>query len=248
MAMSLDSARDESSDRDAASPGVIGARILVVEDEEAIADFIERGLRAEGYVVESAYDGLDGERLALSGDFDLVLLDLMLPGRDGLEVIKSIRANRGTLPVIMLTARGEIADRVTGLDAGANDYLAKPFAFEELSARVRAHLRVPPQAESTILRAADIELDLVSRKVRRAGREITLTATEFDLLTYFVRHPNQVLSRDLLLSEVWKMSFHPGTNLVDVYVGYVRRKLSRCGEPVPIQTLRAAGYRLIEND
>jgi DNA-binding response OmpR family regulator len=219
-------------------------RILVVEDEAGIADFVQRGLAAEGHRVEVASDGLDGERRALTSDVDLVILDRVLPGRDGLEVLKGIRAAKPALPVIMLTARGEVADRVAGLDAGATDYVVKPFAFDELAARVRAHLRSPAQPTPTRLEAAGIVVDLLSREVTRGGAAIALSAKEFELLVHFLRHPNQVLSRAQLLNGVWGYDFDPGTNIVEVYVGYLRRKLAVTGIPAPIETVRSMGYRL----
>lgn len=229
----------------AAGPVASGpVRILVVEDEAGIADFVQRGLTAEGHQVEVAADGLTGERRALAADVDLVILDRLLPGRDGVEVLRGIRAAKPALPVIMLTALGEVADRVGGLDAGATDYLVKPFAFAELAARVRAHLRAPAQSSPTTLEAAGIRADLLSREATRDGMAITLSAKEFELLTYFLRHPNQVLSREQLLSAVWGYDFDPQTNVVEVYVSYLRRKLARSGTPAPIDTLRSMGYRL----
>lgn len=221
-------------------------RILVVEDERGIADFVQRALRSQGHAVQAATDGLEGERLAVSGDVDLVILDRMLPGRDGMEVLRGIRAAKPALPVIMLTARGEIADRVEGLDAGATDYVAKPFSVEELLARVRAHLRAPSQTETTRLAAAGIEADLLSREVTRDGHPVRLSAKEFELLVYFLRHPNQVVSREQILSGVWGYDFDPGTNIVEVYVGYLRRKLVLPDAPAPIDTIRFVGYRLTE--
>src|SRR4051812_16874665 len=218
-------------------------RLLVVEDELPIADFVRRGLEAEGYAVEHASDGVEGERLALAGDPDLVILDVMLPGRDGLSVLEGIRRAKPALPVILLTARGAVEDRVAGLDTGANDYMTKPFSFEELTARVRAHLRAPLQGESTVLEAAGVRLDLLSRRVRRDGSAMELTAREFELLAYFMRHPNQVLSREQILNAVWGYDFDPGTNVVEVYVGYLRRKLALPGGPAPIETVRSVGYR-----
>lgn len=220
-------------------------RILVIEDEHGIADFVERALRSQGHTVSVASDGLEGERLALTSDVDLVILDGRLPGRDGLDVVRGIRSAKHALPVIMLTARGEVADRVAGLDAGATDYLAKPFAIEELLARVRAHLRPPAQWEPSKLGAGDIVLDLLTRAVTRQEREVRLSAREFDLLAYFLRHPNQVLSRGQLLSAVWRYDHDPQTNLVEVYVGYLRRKLWIEGSPEPIETVRSVGYRLV---
>jgi DNA-binding response OmpR family regulator len=221
-------------------------RILLVEDERGIADFVERALRAQGHAVEVAADGVDGGLRAVGSDLDLVILDVMLPGRDGFEVLDEIRTVKPALPVIMLTARGEVADKVAGLDAGATDYMTKPFSVEELLARVRVHLRTPVQAETTRLRVADIELDMLRRTVSRDGSAVHLSAKEFDLLAYFMRHPGQVLSREQILNGVWDYSHDPGTNIVEVYVGYLRRKLALGDRPVPIQTVRSAGYRLVD--
>jgi DNA-binding response OmpR family regulator len=220
-------------------------RILVIEDEPAIADFLARGLDAEGYAVTCAGDGVEGERLAVAEDVDMVILDLVLPGRPGLEVLRGVRAAKPHLPVLVLSARGEVEDRVAGLDLGANDYMVKPFSFEELTARVRAHLRRPGQREATRLEGAGIELDLLARTVRRDGAGVELSPREFDLLAYFLRHPNQVLSREQLLSGVWGYDFDPGTNVVEVYVGYLRRKLAAADGPAPIQTVRSVGYKLV---
>jgi len=221
-------------------------RILLVEDERGIADFVERALRAQGHDVEVATDGLDGARRALSGDRDLVILDVMLPRRSGLDVLREIRRTEPALPVIMLTARAQVADKVEGLDAGATDYITKPFSVEELLARVRAHLRTPAQVAATRLDAAGIEMDLLRRAVSREGAPIQLSAKEFDLLAYFVQQPGIVLSREQILTAVWGYDHDPGTNIVDVYVGYLRRKLARAGDPAPIETVRSVGYRLRE--
>jgi DNA-binding response OmpR family regulator len=219
-------------------------RILVVEDEEAIADFLQRGLQAEGHVVGCALDGADGERRAVQEDVDLVILDIMLPGRDGFDVLRSIRRAKPALPVIMLSARAEVEARVAGLDRGATDYVTKPFSFEELAARVRAHLRAPHQPDATALTAGGIRLDLLTRRVERDGEPIHLSAKEFELLAYFLRHPGQALSRQQILSAVWGYDFDPGTNVVEVYIRYLRRKLELPGRPAPIETIRSVGYRL----
>jgi DNA-binding response OmpR family regulator len=221
-------------------------RILLVEDERGIADFVERALRAQGHAVEVAADGVEGGHRAVGSDLDLVILDVMLPGRSGLEILRDIRTVKPALPVIMLTARAEVADKVAGLDAGATDYMTKPFSVEELLARVRAHLRTPVQAETTRLSVAGIELDLLRRAVSRDGSPMHLSAKEFDLLAYFMRHPGQVLSREQILNGVWDYNHDPGTNIVEVYVGYLRRKLALADRPVPIQTVRSAGYRLVD--
>lgn len=219
-------------------------RIVVIEDEPAIADFIQRGLRAEGYAVQVATDGESGRTAALAPDVALVVLDRMLPALDGLEVLRALRAARPALPVIVLTARSSLADRVEGLDAGATDYLGKPFAFEELAARVRAHLRHAPDV--TRLVAAGIEMDLLARTVLSNAVEVHLSAKEFDLLAHFLRNPGRIVSREELLRGVWGYQHEPGTNIVDVYVGYLRRKLALGGDPSPIATVRAVGYRLLD--
>jgi DNA-binding response OmpR family regulator len=218
-------------------------KILLVEDEAAIADFVVRALQGEGYTVEQTADGTTGERLALDRDFDLVILDIALPGRTGLDILGGVRTVRPVLPVILLTARSQLSDKIAGLDAGATDYVTKPFSVEELLARVRAHLRLPAQAETTRLSVAGVDVDLVRRIASRDGTDLQLSATEFDLLVYFMRHPGEVLAREQILSAVW--GYDPGTNIVDVYVGYVRRKLAAAGGPAPIETIRAAGYRLV---
>lgn len=219
-------------------------RILVVEDEPAIAEFVGRALGAHGHRVEMTGDGLEAERRVLSTDFDLVVLDRMLPTRDGMEVLRRIRAAKPTLPVIVLTALGELRHKVEGLDAGATDYMTKPFSVEELLARVRAHLRGPAQVEASRLAVAGIEVDLLSREVTREGRPVRLSAREFELLSYLMRHPNQALSREQLLDGVWGYDFEPQTNVVELYIGYLRRKLALPDRPAPIDTVRSVGYRL----
>jgi DNA-binding response OmpR family regulator len=223
---------------------ISAARVLLVEDEPGIVDFVRRGLEAEGFVVEAALDGAEGERLALRGGFDAIVLDLMLPGRAGLEILASVRRATPNVPVIVLTARADIEDRVQGLDAGAVDYLVKPFSLAELVARVRAQLRILAQASASVLRGEDIEVNLLTRGVRRGGRTVRLSTTEFELLVYLLRHHGQVISREELLSSVWGYEHDPATNVVDVYVGYLRRKLGRPEDPAPIFTVRAVGYRL----
>jgi DNA-binding response OmpR family regulator len=233
-----------ASDADDGRRADVGARILLIEDEPGIVDFVRRGLEAAGFSVEAAIDGIEGERLALRDSFDAIVLDLMLPGRSGMDILASVRRARPAVPVIVLTARGEIEDRVGGLDAGAVDYLVKPFSVTELVARVRAQLRVVAQASTSILRGADLEVNLLSRKVRRDGRLIQLSTTEFELLVYLLRHHGQVLTREQILSSVWGYEHDPATNVVDVYIGYLRRKLGRPENPAPIFTVRAVGYRL----
>jgi DNA-binding response OmpR family regulator len=219
-------------------------RILLVEDEVAIADFVIRALRADGHVVEHATDGVEGERRAVAGAVDLAILDISLPGRDGLQVLAAVRRAKPGLPVVMLTARSEVADKVAGLNAGATDYVTKPFSVEELLARVRAHLRPPHQGETTQLSASGIDVDLLRRSVVRDGTQVALSAKEFELLAYFMRHAGQVLSREQILGAVWGYDHDPGTNIVEVYVGYLRRKLNVADEAAPIETVRSVGYRL----
>jgi DNA-binding response OmpR family regulator len=220
------------------------AKVLVIEDEPGIVDFLRRGLEAQGFLVEAALDGDAGERLALDGSFDAIVLDLMLPGRSGLEILAAVRRAMPSLPVIVLTARGEIEDRVEGLEAGAVDYLVKPFSMAELVARVRAQLRVVAHASASSLSAEGIEVDLLTRRVRYDGTQVALSTTEFELLVFLMRHHGQVVSREQILSTVWGYQHDPATNVVDVYVGYLRRKLGGAGSPAPIFTVRAVGYRL----
>jgi DNA-binding response OmpR family regulator len=215
-------------------------KLLLVEDEERVASFLVKGLRAHGYGVEWVGTGCEALRRAVDADISLVILDLGLPDLDGLEVLESLRERGGTVPVLVLSARGRVHDRVKGLDLGADDYLAKPFAFEELLARIRANLRPRADAGPGVLRIGGISVDQLRREVTVDGRTFSLSAREFALLKAFAGHPSQVLSRPELLSMAWGMDFDPGTNLVDVYVGYLRRKL---GEPF-IETVRGAGYRL----
>jgi two-component system copper resistance phosphate regulon response regulator CusR len=218
--------------------------ILLIEDEPGIVDFVRRGMEAQGLRVHAEHDGAEGERRALSDSFDAVVLDLMLPTRGGMEVLAALRAAKPSMPVIVLTARGDVEDRVAGLDAGAVDYLVKPFSLAELLARVRAQLRIAAQGSTATLRAEDIEVDLLSRRVSRAGEPVQLSTTEFELLVYMLRHRGRVLSREQILGAVWGYEHDPATNIVDVYVGYLRRKLRRRDSPAPIHTVRAVGYRL----
>jgi DNA-binding response OmpR family regulator len=220
------------------------ARVLVIEDEPGILDFVSRGLEAEGFTVVGATDGGEGERLALGEGFDTVVLDLMLPTRSGMEILASLRQLRPSMPVLVLTARGDVEDRIAGLEAGAVDYLVKPFSLAELIARVRAQLRVFAQASSNTLSADGIELDLLTRRVRHDGVTVALSSTEFELLAHLLRHRGRVLSREQLLSSVWGYQHDPMTNVVDVYVGYLRRKLGTHERPAPIHTVRGVGYRL----
>jgi DNA-binding response OmpR family regulator len=219
-------------------------RILVVEDEHTLADFIARTLSADGHNVVVAHDGPGGERAALSDEVDLVLLDVVLPGCSGLDVLRTVRSRKPGLPVILLSARDDVGDKVEGLDLGADDYVTKPFWLEELRARVRAQLRGPRQTRSSVLEVGDLRVDLTTRQVTHAGHEIALTAREYALLVYLLRHPDQVLSREQLLHAVWGLDFDPRTKVLDVYVGYLRRKLAVAGRTAPIETVRQVGYRL----
>jgi DNA-binding response OmpR family regulator len=215
-------------------------RILIAEDEERIVSFLEKGLRASGYTTMAVETGPDALALARDDSFDLLVLDLGLPGIDGHEVLRRLRARGERLPVIVLTARASVEDTVQGLEGGADDYVTKPFRFEELLARIRLRLREEPAAETTVLRAGRVNLDLHSRRASVDDRVVELTAREFALLETFLRHPGQVLSREQLLSHVWGYDFDPGSNVVDVYVRYLRRKL---GDGV-IETVRGMGYRI----
>jgi DNA-binding response OmpR family regulator len=215
-------------------------RVLIAEDEPRIASFLEKGLRAAGYSTTVIDNGVDVVAYARDDDFDLLILDLGLPGQDGLAGLGQVRSRGERLPVIVLTARDGVADRVAGLDLGADDYVTKPFSFEELLARVRARLRDRGAPPSTVLDAGPVRLDLVARRATVAGKEAELTAREFLLAETFLRHPGQVLSREQILDRVWGLSHDPGSNVVDVYIGYLRRKL---GADV-IQTVRGMGYRL----
>jgi DNA-binding response OmpR family regulator len=220
--------------------------ILVVEDEAAIADFLKRGLEAEGYAVLTAGDGLEGERLALTQGVDLVILDRMLPRRDGMEVLAAIRAAKPALPVILLTAKEAVASRVEGLDSGATDYVSKPFSFEELAARIRAHLRQPDGRAATTLEAGGIRLDLLARRAERDGLSVRLAERESELLAHLMRHAGRVCTRSEILAAVWGYEHDPRTNVVQVYIGYLRRRLALPDSPAPIETVRSVGYRLAE--
>jgi heavy metal response regulator len=223
-------------------------RILVVEDENAIAQFISQGLREADYVVDVARSGSEGLDYAQTIEYDLVILDVMLPGINGLNLLKQLR-NRGiATPVLLLTARDTVQDRVEGLDAGADDYLTKPFAFPELLARVRALLRRPPLQTGNVLNFADLEMDTLTREVRRAGQLIELSQREYTLLHYLLRHPRQVLTRTQIAEHIWNFDFANDSNVVDVYVGYLRRKIDKGFSRQLIQTVRGVGYRLSVED
>lgn len=222
-------------------------RILVVEDDPGIASFLVKGLGAEGYTTTVVANG-DEARAAVGArdaGIDLVLLDLGLPDADGIEFLGGLRSIDRETPVIILTARSEVSDKVEGLNAGANDYVTKPFSFDELLARIRATLRTVEQPSATVLEVGDLRLDLLTKVAWRAGQRIELAPREWALLELFMRHPDQILSRAQILNRVWDYSYDPGSNIVDVYVGYLRRKLNRPGLEQRLHTVRGAGYRFL---
>ena len=220
-------------------------RILVVEDDRKVASFIRKGLEEEGHAVEVAGDGAAAiERATDGAPWDLVVLDVMLPKGDGFGVLKTLRQEGLRMPVLMLTARDAVSDRVTGLDLGADDYLSKPFAFEEFLARVRALLRRGGGGSAPVLRLADLTLDPATRDVRRGARRVELTAREHTLLEYFLRNAGRVLTRPVLAQHVWGLDFDPESNVVDVYVGYLRRRIEGPGERRLLHTVRGVGYVL----
>ncbi|MGC8793192.1 MAG: response regulator transcription factor [Bryobacteraceae bacterium] len=223
-----------------------GRRILLIEDERKIADFIRRGLTLEGYQVQVAYDGESGLDAAVEQKPDLIILDIMLPAIDGIDVCRALRDAGFDMPILMLTARDAVRDRVAGLDAGADDYLVKHFAFDELLARIRALLRRRAAAEEEVLQFADLTLRPATREVTRGGRPIDLTAREFDILETFMRHPRQVLTREQLYERIWGYDFSGESNIIEVYIRYLRAKLEANGEPRLIHTVRGVGYVLRE--
>jgi two-component system copper resistance phosphate regulon response regulator CusR len=225
----------------------MGIRILLIEDEPAIADFVVRGLREEGFAVEHARDGDEGRHYLETRDWDVVLLDWWLPGADGLALLKRFRQAGKHTPVLFLTARDAVSDRVRGLDAGADDYLCKPFAFDELLARVRALLRRPGRGVGTVLRQADVTVDLATHRAERAGRRLDLTAKEHALLVLFLRHPDEVLSRTRIYEHVWEERYDGVSNTLEVHVMELRRKLEAHG-PRLIHTLRGRGYVFSERE
>lgn len=221
-------------------------RILVVEDEHKIANSIKKGLELESYAVDIAFTGDDGFDLAVTEDYDLIILDIFLPGLDGLEICRRLRRQNIHVPILMLTAKGQVRDKVEGLDAGADDYLTKPFAFAELLARIRALVRRPPTAAGPVLTVEDLRLDPVSYEVRRGDRRIDLTSKEFALLEYLLRHANQILTKEQIINHVWDYAADILPNTVEVYIGYLRQKVDK---PFPkktplIHTVRGFGYRL----
>src|SRR3989475_4979760 len=220
-------------------------RVLVVEDERKVASFIGQGLTEEGHTVDVALDGAQALDLALGGPpYDLIVLDVMLPRRDGFSVLKTLRDRRVPSSILLLTARDSVPDRVTGLDLGADDYLTKPFAFEEFLARVRALLRRGSGQRAAVLRLADLTFDPATREVTRGDRRIGLTTREYALLEYFLRNAGRVLTRPMLAEHVWGLDFDSESNVIDVYVGYLRRKIDASGEPRLLHTVRGAGYVL----
>jgi len=218
--------------------------VLVVEDEKKIASFVRKGLEAEGFVVEVAHHGDEGYALATSRPYDALVLDIMLPGRDGLSILRNLRERKVPLPVILLTARSELNERLEGLNFGADDYLTKPFYIEELIARVRAVTRRATGATQGILTAGDLSMNLLTREVKRAGAAIELTPREFTLLEHLTRSPGRILTRAQICEQVWGYDFDPGTNLVDVYIQRLRKKVDADAPVKLIETIRGAGYRL----
>jgi len=219
-------------------------RILVIEDEKKVANFIKKGLEEEHYAVDTAYDGEEGLYMAEVNEYDLIVLDLMIPKVEGLEVLKRIRGKKNNTPVLVLTAKNTVEDIVKGLDAGCDDYLTKPFAFMEFLARVRALLRREKTDKEPLLRIADLTLSPVTHKVMRKEREIELTSKEYALLEYFMRNPDKVLTRTMISEHVWDYHFDSMTNVVDVYVNYLRKKIDKDFEPKLIHTLRGIGYMM----
>jgi heavy metal response regulator len=219
-------------------------RILLVEDERKIANFIERGLKEERYVVDVAYDGGQGLYLAEINPYDLLILDIMLPVKDGLSVCKELRKKKIGVPILMLTSKGSVKDKVLGLDSGADDYLVKPFAFEELLARVGALLRRNQEDKAPLLKVEDLELDQLTHKVTRAGKEIPLTSKEYALLEYLMLNANQIITRTMISEHVWQEDFDSFTNVIDVYVNYLRNKIDKGFKTPLIHTIRGSGYVL----
>jgi len=218
-------------------------KILVVEDEPGISSFLRQGLTEAGYAVDVAQDGEEGLAFASVSEYDAMVLDIMLPRMDGLTLLRKLRDQDDTTPVLMLTARDSLDDRVRGLDVGADDYLVKPFAFPELLARMRALLRRPPQMD-TLLQLGDLELDAARREVTRGGSAVELSPREFSLLEYLMRHPGQVLTRTQIAEHIWNFDYYGGSNVVDVYIGYIRRKIAGGDGSGLIQTVRGVGYRM----
>jgi heavy metal response regulator len=219
-------------------------RILVIEDEKKVATFIKKGLVEEHYAVDTAFDGEEGLYLSEINDYDLIVLDLMIPKIDGFGVLKKIRERKDNVPILVLTAKDSVEDTVRGLDAGCDDYLTKPFAFAELLARVRALLRRDQKEKESVLRIADLSLSIVTHKVMRQGKEIELTSKEYALLEYFMRNPEKVLTRTMISEHVWDYHFDSNTNVIDVYVNYLRKKIDKDFDPKLIHTIRGIGYMM----
>lgn len=221
-------------------------RILVVEDEKRLAEVIKKGLVEEGYSVDIAYDGAEGQYMAESASYDLVILDIMLPKKDGVTICQELRIRGINTPILMLTAKDSVEDRVKGLDSGADDYLVKPFAFSELVARVRALLRREALSKASKLQVGNLVMDTLTREVWRGDKKIELTAKEYAILEYFMRHPNMVVTRTMLMEKVWDYDFEGISNVIDVYIRRLRLKLDEEGAESIIETVRGAGYRLRE--
>jgi len=219
-------------------------RILVIEDEKKVATFIKKGLVEEHYAVDTAFDGEEGLYLSEINEYDIIVLDLMIPKIDGLGVLKKIRERKDNVPILVLTAKDSVEDTVKGLDAGCDDYLTKPFAFAELLARIRALLRRDKKEKESVLRIADLTLSIVTHKVMRQGKEIELTSKEYALLEYFMRNPEKVLTRTMISEHVWDYHFDSNTNVIDVYVNYLRKKIDKDFDPKLIHTIRGIGYMM----
>jgi len=222
-------------------------RILIVEDEKKVAAFIRKGLEEETYAVDTAYDGEEGLCLAETNQYDLIILDLMLPKVNGLEVLIRLRDQRNNTPILLLTAKDSVEDKVTGLNKGADDYLTKPFAFSELLARIRSLLRRGQTEPQTVLQVGDLTLDLISHKVRRSAEDIDLTGKEYSLLEYFMRNVDKVLTRTMIAEHVWDYNFDTFTNVIDVYVNHLRKKIDKNHEKKLLHTLRGVGYVMKES-
>jgi DNA-binding response OmpR family regulator len=219
-------------------------RVLVVEDERRLANILRRGLIEDGYAVDVAYDGEEAEFTAESAPYDLIILDIMLPKKDGISVCRYLRSKKINIPILMLTAKDSLQDRIKGLDSGADDYLIKPFEFAELTARVRALLRRESSAKTPELRVGDLVMDTLTREVRKGHRRVDLTGKEYSVLEYFLRHPNQLLTRTTLECKVWDYAFDGLSNIIDVFIGRLRKKIDETDQESVIQTVRGSGYRL----